>query len=196
MPNIRGGKGYKKGKGDDETLYVEKKEGQLVGRILKPLGDLNMSVFCEDKITRICKVAVGIKKKVRFFTGDIVLLSLRDCFMSTADLNEGKHSDRGDILGKFHQDQYTELKKTVNALIFANVDTLTEFKQKLSEGNIEAANKLEEGADADEYFDYSKEEEEEKEDDEEGAHVTKPLGWKSERETKMRKEAEVTFDEL
>ena len=194
MPNFRGGKGYKKGKGDtsNEVEYLEKKPGQMIGRILRPLGDLNMSVFCEDNITRICKIAMGIKKKVPFSKGDIVLLSLRDCLVSQAELQEGKRSDRGDILGKFHQDQFMELMKTENKYLFANMTLLGDIMDKLTEGKINEAEQLAGSVQNDDIFDYSKEDEDKPE------YVTKPLGWKSEREAIARKEPEkdVTFEEL
>jgi initiation factor 1A len=192
MPNIRGGKGYKKGKGDNrnEVVFLEKLPGQMIGRIVKSLGDLNMNVFCEDNITRICKIAMGIKKKVAFSVGDIVLISLRDCLVSQAQLQEGKRSDRGDIIGKFHQDQYTALMKTENKYIFANMLVLSDIREKLSEGKVNEAEQLADSVENNDIFDYSKEEKEEFE--------TKPLGWKSEREAIARKEPEqdVTLEEL
>ena len=196
MPNIRGGKGYKRGKGDndDEAVFLVKEPGQMIGRIIRALGDLNMSVFCEDNITRICKVAMGIKKKVRFTVGDIVLISLRDCLVSKAELLEGKRSDRGDILGKFHQEQFAQLKESGNKFIFANVEILTEIQKKLSVGDLRSAEQLATSAENDDLFDYSKEEEEEQKEGKEGEkdangnYVTKPIGWKSQREAKLQSE--------
>ena len=193
MPNIRGGKGYKKGKGDNENEIVfltkDKAEGQMIGRIVRALGDLNMSVFCEDNITRICKIAMGIKKKMRFFPGDIVLLSLRDCLLSKTDLEQGKRPDRGDILGKYHQAQFNELMKTENKYIFASMKVLTEIQQKLDEGKEKEAEELAGSAENDDLFDYS-EEKEEKEEKEH--HETKPIGWKEQRNIVR----DVTYDEL
>ena len=101
MPNLRGGKAYKKTKShEDEIQFLKKEPDQFIGRVIRNLGDLNMSVFCEDNKTRICKVASGIKKGTRIYVDDIVLISLRDCLMSKADLDRGLRSDRGDIVGK------------------------------------------------------------------------------------------------
>ena len=154
MPNIRGGKGYKKfKKQEDEVVFLEKGPGQIVGSIIKMLGSLNMSIFCEDNKTRICKIAQGIKKKTRFFVGDIVLISLRDCFLSKAELNEGVHSDRGDIIGKFHSNQFSQLKTSgINPHIFRHVDTLSSMSVKINEGKLNEAEAIAAAANNDDLF--------------------------------------------
>lgn len=80
MPNIRGGKSYKKSKGktkfddDDQVAYLEIAKDQMVGRILKLLGNLNATVYCQDNKQRLCKICRSIKKSVRFDVGDVVLI--------------------------------------------------------------------------------------------------------------------------
>ena len=133
------------------------------------------------------RIAMGIKKKTRFFPGDIVLLSLRDCLLSKTDLEQGKRPDRGDILGKYHQSQFNELMKTENKYIFASMKVLTEIQQKLDEGKEKEAEELAGSAENDDLFDYSQENQEEKEQ-----HQTKPIGWKEERNIVR----DVTYDEL
>ena len=64
-PNLRGGKSYKKAKGGSNTTenavaFITKDDDQMVGRIIRMLGDLNVSVFCQDNKTRVCKIAMGI----------------------------------------------------------------------------------------------------------------------------------------
>jgi initiation factor 1A len=82
MPNLRGGKAYKKSKkssgndDDENVLFLRKEKDQMVGRLTKLLGNLNTSVFCEDNKTRLCKIAVGIKKSIRFAVGDIVGIAI------------------------------------------------------------------------------------------------------------------------
>jgi len=146
MPNIRGGKAYKKSKkssgndDDENVVFLKKEKDQMVGRLTKLLGNLNASVFCEDNKTRLCKIAVGIKKSVRFFVGDIVLISLRDCFMSKTDLDKGVRSDLGDIIGKYHPGQYGELKSQgTNPNLFALVETITQMSNKYASGDIKGA---------------------------------------------------------
>jgi len=132
MPNLRGGKAYKKSKDkskqDDkemDAVFIEKAEDQFVGRITKLLGNRNVNVYCEDKIDRNCKIRTGIKKKeTRFDIGDVVLLSLRYCDMSKADLEKGLKPDRGDILAKYHIQQYASLKEEgINPAVFAHLDS-------------------------------------------------------------------------
>ena len=145
MPNLRGGKSYKKAKGgtsesDTSAAFLKKESDQMVGRILRLLGDLNASVFCQDNKTRICKIAMGIKKKVRFFVGDIILISLRDCLLSKLDLEAGKRSDRGDILGKYSEQQYGELKaEGVPLHLFAQADLINKISVKFEQGDTKGA---------------------------------------------------------
>jgi initiation factor 1A len=157
-PNVRGGKSYKKAKGgsnesDAAAIFLTKEDDQMVGRIVRMLGDLNVSVFCQDNKTRICKIAMGIKKKVRFFAGDVVLVSLRDCLVSKADLEAGKRSDRGDVLGKYNEAQYNQLKADgIPNYVFAQTDTLVKIAAKFDEGDMKGALAL--GEDAVENYEF------------------------------------------
>jgi len=147
MPNLRGGKAYKKSKGksklEDELaniIFIEKEEDQYIGRIIKLLGNLNVQVYCEDRKQRICKIRAGIKKKVRFEAGDIVLVSLRDCEVSNDDLNKGVRGDRGDVIAKYHPQQFASLKdEGINPLIFAHLTTLHTVTTLIDNGEIAAA---------------------------------------------------------
>lgn len=153
MPNIRGGKGYKSGKGKsklgecEDVEFIERQADQMVGRILRKLGDLNMTVYCQDKKQRICKICRSIKKSVRFDVGDTVLISLRDCDMPKSELAEGKRSDRGDILARYHPYQFSELKKEgINPQLFMNMETLAEMSKLIEQGKNSEADKFAEKA--------------------------------------------------
>jgi translation initiation factor IF-1 len=191
MPNLRGGKGYKRGKGnkEEDVVFLTIDPSQMVGRIIRALGDLNMSVFCQDNITRICKIAVGIKKAVRFVPGDIVLLSLRDCLMSRHDREQNIRSNRGDIIGKFHETQFSSLiGKEEYKNVFINVETLIDITDKLEKGQQKEAEKLILNSNEENIFDYEGgKEEEEKE------VVTKRVEWKIKRDLQER---EIRDDEL
>jgi initiation factor 1A len=170
MPNLRGGKAYKKSKkssgndDDENVVFLRKEKDQMVGRLTKLLGNLNASVFCEDNKTRLCKIAVGIKKSVRFFVGDIVLISLRDCFMSKTDLDKGIRSDLGDIIGKYHPIQYGDLKaQGTNPNLFALVETITQMSNKYASGDVKGAEAIAAAAASsggDDLFDFDAESEE------------------------------------
>lgn len=186
MPNIRGGKGYKKFKkgGDEQEInFIEKEADQFVGCIMKLVGSLNASVFCEDNKTRVCKIAEGIKKKVRFFVGDIVLLSYRDDLISKHELLEGKHSDRGDILGKYPAEQYSQLKATgVNPHIFRHIATITSMAKSFENGEDKKAEAIAAAATNDDLFESAEEEEE---------YVSKPkVEWKATRAAGVKNLAE------
>jgi initiation factor 1A len=120
MPrNQRGGKAYKKGKKADQDdsedegniVMIDVQPDQMVGRILRLLGDLNTQVYCQDGVLRVCKICRSIKKKVKFKVGDVVLISLRDCEVPKADLEKGKRGSRGDVLARFHSAQFDKLKQ-------------------------------------------------------------------------------------
>jgi initiation factor 1A len=194
MPNIRGGKGYKKSKGkskgaDDleNVVFIDKQADQMIGRLVRLLGNRNTSVYCEDNKMRICKISTGIKKRVRFEVGDIMLLSLRDCDMSKSDLANGIRSDHGDILAKYSPHQYTQLKNEgVNPHIFAHIDTMTAMAEKVMSGDLKAAEALA-AAETDDIFEglgesSSSEEEHEGQD-----------RWKGQRADALR--AKVTADD-
>jgi initiation factor 1A len=175
MPNLRGGKAYKKTKGyEDEVQFLKKEPDQFIGRVIRNLGDLNMSVFCEDNKTRVCKIASGIKKSTRIYVDDIVLISLRDCLMSKADLDKGLRSDRGDIVGKYTVDQHAELKETVNKHIFVQTQTLRSMADKFAAGDDKGAEDLANAAVGSDIFDMEGSEEEEE-------VKTKQVAWKMER---------------
>ena len=196
MPNIRGGKAYKKSKGSNsdtlDPVFLDKESDQMVGRIVRILGNLNTYIFCEDNKQRICKIRPGIKRRVRFEVGDVVLISLRDCEISVSELEKGVRSDRGDIIAKYHPQQYNQLKLDgVNPHIFVNIDTIVEITTKLANGDIRGAEAAA-AEDNDNFFDMTgeKEEEEEKEksDTEEG--LQRPTkAWKDVRSEVLRNKA-------
>ena len=96
----------------------------MVGRITRLLGNLNTQVYCEDNRVRIAKIRSGIKKRVRFEVGDIVLVSLRDIEVSKAD-PKGTRADRGDIIAKYSPEQFMQLKTDgLNPNLFAQMETL------------------------------------------------------------------------
>jgi initiation factor 1A len=161
MPNIRGGKSYKKSKGktkfgeDDEVAYLEVANDQMVGRILKLLGNLNATVYCQDNKQRICKICRSIKKSVRFDVGDVVLISLRDCEVSTAELAKGVRGDKGDILDRFHPKQFKALKEEgINPAIFLTLSSVNEMALKVTNGDLAGALAIAETAEED-IFDRS-----------------------------------------
>jgi len=156
MPNIRGGKAYKKLKGashnDEKVEFIDKQSDQLIGRLVRLLGNRNTTVYCEDNKTRICRITTGIKR-TKFDVGDVVLLSLRDCEVSKADLDKGLRSDRGDIIAKYHPQQYDQLKKDgINTNLFIQIDTVNAMATRVQQGDLTGAEQLA-AADNDDFFD-------------------------------------------
>jgi translation initiation factor 1A len=108
MPNMKGGKNYKKGKGggDDGPAFVDKQDDQLYGRVIKNLGNCNMIVYCDDNRRRFCHIRGAIRKRVWMNPGDIVLISVREF-----EKVEDGEMERGDIIAKYDSRHYGRLKK-------------------------------------------------------------------------------------
>lgn len=172
MPNIRGGKSYKKSKGktkfgeDEDVAYLEIAKDQMVGRIIKLLGNLNATVYCQDNKQRLCKICRSIKKSVRFDMGDVVLISLRDCEVSQAELDKGVRGSKGDILDRFHPKQFKQLKDDgINSAIFLTLDSVSQMAQKVEKGDLAGALALAETAQED-IFDRSGQKDDDSEESE------------------------------
>jgi initiation factor 1A len=123
-PNAKGGKGYRKGKhnGTEEAKMLDwdEKDGQMLGRAMKKLGDRRFRVFCNDNVTRICKLAGSMRKSDWVDEGAIVLIGTREL----GNAATGKQQEIGDILSVVDQRIYGKLKKKdgVNPLLFSNVE--------------------------------------------------------------------------
>ena len=85
--NMRGGKGYKKGKRviPDREGSVRKfqgrEEGQDYARVVRMLGNRRVICFCNDGAERICKIRGALcegPKRQRIQVGDIVLVCFRE----------------------------------------------------------------------------------------------------------------------
>lgn len=131
MPNFKGGKNYKKMKHMQAAKpeFRDIGEGQMIGKVMRMLGDRNVQVYCNDNVERICKIRGALRKKVWIATGDIVLLSLRilssidDDSESDEDIAKAAPSNgamKGDILHRYGPDEYSKLKKLdgVNKRLF------------------------------------------------------------------------------
>jgi initiation factor 1A len=107
MPNLKGGKNYKKAKGgDDGPAFIERADDQLYGRVIKNLGNCNMIVYCNDNKRRFCHIRGAIRKRVWMNPGDVVLVSVREF-----EKVEGGEMERGDIIAKYDARYYGKLKK-------------------------------------------------------------------------------------
>jgi initiation factor 1A len=208
MPNIRGGKGYKSGKdkkkhGESENIeFITKGPDQMVGRLVRLLGDLNAMIYCQDNKQRVCKICRSVKKSVRFEVGDVVLISLRDCEVPNEQLIAGVRGSRGDILARYHPYQYSELKNEgLNPYIFGNIETVSEISKLIGEGKEADAEKFAQAAaqaEDDDIFDRDAEEEEEDDDEEEGGKnkIVDKRDKVSHRAVAAKKERELTLDDL
>jgi initiation factor 1A len=127
MPNVKGGKNYKKSKNTpDGPIFTEAAEDQLYGRIVRNLGNSNMLVYCNDNKRRICHIRGGIRKKMWLNVGDIILVSVRE-FVA---VGPGEF-ERGDILTKYDPCWFGRLKKTegFNMRLFMDLEKLSDTSE-------------------------------------------------------------------
>jgi translation initiation factor 1A len=146
MPNLQGGKKYKSSKHAQEPKVEihEVGEGQMVGRVVKNLGNRRMLVYCNDTKERICKLRGALRKKIWINVGDIILLSLRDLASGTTGTSE---NNTGDILAKYDTSILSKLKKEdgMNPKVFIQdavnstevLDSLFEAESESSEEEVD-----------------------------------------------------------
>ena len=73
MPNLTGGKNYKRTKHSSEKpKYVEKQDDQMYARILQNFGNRNLLAYCNDNKMRLCHIRGSIRKDMWISVGDIV----------------------------------------------------------------------------------------------------------------------------
>jgi translation initiation factor 1A len=125
-PNSKGGKGYKKKKktGDAAAtpIFIDTQEDQMLGRVIRLLGNRNVLCFCLDNILRICHICGRMKGRVWIEPGDLVLVSLRE-------LSRGQSISaisRGDVIGKYVPEQFSALRKQFgqDAKVFMKLETM------------------------------------------------------------------------
>ena len=167
--NTQGGKGYRKGKHTEVVATkVEWEEDQMLGRVVKALGNKRFRVYCNDNRERICKLAGSIRKSQWCEDGTIVILSLRG--MSNTSAGASNKDDIGDIIEVIDSRLIGKLKKMdgVNPALFASFTehTVEEIKKKVAAGaSLEEEDDLFEREEEGE--EEAEEEEEEEEDEEE-----------------------------
>lgn len=124
-PNVKGGKGYRKGKhsglAESKVIEWDEEEGQMLGRTMKKLGDRRFRIFCNDNKERICKLTGSMRKSDWVDEGSIVLIGIRDIGTSTTT----KSAEIADILAVVELQTYGKLKKQegVNPLLFTHVES-------------------------------------------------------------------------
>ena len=141
MPNAKGGKGYKKGKHtEDEKKVFEMntEEGEMLGRVLRSLGNRRFRVYCNDNKERMCKLAGSIRKSQWCEEGTIVVLASRGMGNSFGHSSGNNADEIADILAVVEPKFYGKLKKEpgVNPALFANLhdQDMEEVKKRVAQG--------------------------------------------------------------
>ena len=132
MPNMKGGKNYKKTKhGSEAAVFIEAADDQQYARVIKILGNRNVLAYCNDNIVRLCHIRGAIRKDMWISAGDIVVMSCRDLEHDKSDKYE-----KGDIILKYDRDFYSKLKKIegVNQKLFLPLETAeTDLLKRIKE---------------------------------------------------------------
>jgi initiation factor 1A len=125
MPNLRGGKAYKKGKRPTEpqdTKFVGRDADQDYARVIRMLGNRYVTCFCNDGKERKCKIrgamCKGPKKQI-IEVDDIVLISFRNFGADSSSEND-KEPGVADIIGKIDRSNWKFVKKEIkiNSFLF------------------------------------------------------------------------------
>ncbi len=127
MPNVKGGKNYKKAKhgGASVPEFVECLFGQQYGRVIRILGNMNTIVYANDGNRYFCHIRGGMRRKVWINGGDIVVISQRE-EMGTTEHDTIGSLERGDIIAKVDSSYYGKLKKieSFNQRLLLPLETL------------------------------------------------------------------------
>lgn len=212
MPNQQGGKNYKKSKHSDGSAgprLEEAGDDELYGRVIRNLGNLNMNVYCNDNVIRICKVRGSMRKRIWINVGDLVIISLRN-FENEGlkkDMTEAERRaiDRGDIVHKVDPSLHSKAKKldSINPKLFVALENadgkvLGELGSRKNEEYTEDGGEIEfeeEGAAKEELS----EDKSSGEESESGVAVPKKKGGKA-RESKVaaaaRNDDEINVDDI
>jgi initiation factor 1A len=202
MPNVKGGKGYKRGKHsttDEKMIEWDEADGQMIGRVIGVLGSKRFNVYCNDNKTRICRLCGSMNKSDWINKGAIVLIAQRILGTGTTG-NSGK--EIGDVTHVFDTCFYKDLKAmpTTNPVLFTQVEekNIEEVMKRVKEDNVDV--------DDDDFFLQEGEEEGDaaaetnaKEASEKESKEAARKESEKERAVSMRtrrQEKEVTFDEL
>ncbi len=155
-PNVKGGKGYKKGKhseADPKMITWDVEQGQMIGRVLKSVGNRRFRVYCNDNKERICRLCGSMRKSEWVNEGSLVVMGIRTLSTVTSDNSESKHAETGDILNTIDPRLYSKLKKEpgINQALFTNIEEqdIRQVKKKVEEGAMDEDFFEENGSDDD-----------------------------------------------
>jgi initiation factor 1A len=210
MPPNKGGKRYKKGKRGGETstemFDINESDGQMIGRVLKSVGDRRFTVYCNDNKERLCRIRGKVRKNTWIEKGAIVLLSRRllDAPLSElpAPLPEKVVEDTddesvdtvtngapdvddklGDILRLIDPTLYSKVKKLpgVNRLLFENVEVMEDkdIQRQLD--------KISRGVDDEDGFIFTNDVDEEPEKEDQEGEAKEPVNQLTKEEMKLKK---------
>ena len=106
MPNIKGGKKFKRGKKqsfhEKKLIYKNPKEDQEYGKVITCVGNRRFQIRCFDGKERLGILAGNMRKNLWINKDDIVLISRWDFTTN---------NDKCSIIHKYDYDEATKLQK-------------------------------------------------------------------------------------
>lgn len=157
---------------DAAASMIDRQPGQIPGRVLRLLGNRNVLCYSNDDIVRIGHICGKMKGRVFIGPGDMILMTLRD-FGANTTATERKKIKNADIIAKYHQDQFSSLKKEdgVNPKLFMKLEDAAGCR--VTEIGADMTNEIVDTGIMDGFdFEGSSDEEEEKKEEEEEGHKT------------------------
>ena len=132
MPNIKGGKKFKKGEKksfhEKKLIYKNPKEDQEYGKVIGACGNGRFNVQCYDGKDRLGIIAGNMRKKIWVNKDDIVLISRWD-FTTDSKKCSIVHKYDSDEVKKLHKEgEFPENIKSESEFADYEDDTMISFE--------------------------------------------------------------------
>ena len=111
MPPQRRSKGKKKQPqpGSRKLRIPDKRDNEMLGRVVEVLGNDHMLVQCEDGKKRLGRIRGKIKKRMWIRLGELVIIQPWDWETSNATEDEGENLPKCDIIWRYQLTQAKQL---------------------------------------------------------------------------------------
>ena len=98
-----------------ETIR-DREEGQEYARVLEPLGNCRFLLLCADGAERHASLAGSLRRRVKIYKDDHVLVSLRSFGLGCVEILDGSSGCQADIIHKYG-DKDAELPQGVESIL-------------------------------------------------------------------------------
>ena len=99
-------------------IIRDREEGQEYARVLEPLGNCRFMLLCADGAERQASLAGSLRRRVKIYKDDHVLVSLRAFGLGCVEILDGSSGCQADIIHKYG-DKNAELPQGVESILTA-----------------------------------------------------------------------------